>query len=332
MRRSWCAVAAALMTTAAIAPAAQASFPGPNGRVSFARYDDQGFEQLWTANPDLSGLAPLTQVPGTNSISSAWAPDGSRIAFDSDRAGGVDVYTIKPDGTDLRKLTDHGFNGEPSYSPDGRYILFEHDEGDLVGEGIYRMRPDGSQVRKLVGADQTSGLITAGPRYSPDGAKIAFTVLRHPRDGKPGRAWDLAGATGAVFLMDADGSRPRRLTAWGHVTGPDVDWSPDGRWLAFETDFHNGNGPDIYIVRPDGKALRNLTDNATLTPKRLSFSSDPAWAPDGSRILFTQAGIFDDAFSLDLWSVRPDGTDMKPVAGHTEAWEDQPAWGIAPLK
>src|SRR4029079_15423081 len=128
-------------------------------------------------------------------------------------------------------------------------------------------------------------------------------------------AWDLAGATGAVFLMDADGSRPRRLTAWGHLTGPDRDWSPDGRWLAFETDFHNGNGPDIYIVRPDGTALRNLTDNPTLTPKRLSFSSDPAWAPDGSRILFTQAGIFDDAFSLDLWSVRPDGTDMKPVAG-----------------
>src|SRR5688500_2121622 len=95
----------------AAAPAL-ASFPGANGRISLARYDADGFSQIWTANPDLTALEQLTAVPGADSIFSSWAPDGSRIAFDSNRSGtSVDVYTMKPDGSDVRKLAEGGFNG-----------------------------------------------------------------------------------------------------------------------------------------------------------------------------------------------------------------------------
>jgi TolB protein len=329
--RRACALATVLAATSA--PAALASFPGGNGRISFARYDAYGFEQIWTANPDLSAAEQLTAVPGANSVSSAWAPDNSRIVFDSDRSGtGVDVYTMKPDGSDIRQLTAGGFNAGPSYSPGGTRIVFESDRGHFPEEeGIYRMRTDGSHVRLLVRASELGAYIVSGPRYSPDGETIAFTGLQRPRDFKGGRASNLAGATGAVFLMNADGTGAHRLTAWGYNTSADVEWSPDGSMLAFETDWRQGAGPELYLVRADGTSLRNLTDNPSLTPNALEASSDPAWAPDGSRILFIQAQIIDDAFGLDLHSIRPDGTG-RTLVEHTPEWEDQPAWGSAPLK
>ena len=321
------AVAAALL----LAPPALASFPGENGRMSFARYDDDGFEQIWTANPDLSAAEQITAIPGANSISSAWAPDGSRIAFDSDRSGtGVDIFTMKPDGSDVIQLThDAGFNGTPAYSPGGGRIAFESDRGAFPEEeGIYKMRTDGSDVQPLLLASEIDALFLQAPKYSPDGRTIAFTAVRHPRVGKRN---DLAGATGAVYLAHSDGSNVRRLTPWGRKTSVDVEWSPDGRMLAFETEWKPGTGPELCVVQPDGSGLRNLTNNPSLTHKALEASSDPAWAPDGSRILFIQAEIIEDAFGLDLWSIRPDGTDMHPVE-HTAVWEDQPAWGSAPLR
>ena len=189
---------AAILSVGA-APPAGASFPGENGRISLARYDADGFAQIWTANPDLTALEQLTAVPGANSIFSSWAPDGSRIAFDSDRSGtGVDVFTMKPDGSDVLKLTDGGFNGEPSYSPDGSRIVFESDRGGFPEEeGIYKMRTDGSGVRLIVRASRIGAVIVATPRYSPDGGTIAFTAWNRPRWGKHGSADEHAGATGA---------------------------------------------------------------------------------------------------------------------------------------
>ena len=324
---------AAILAFGAAVPAL-ACYPGDNGRISLARYDADGFAQIWTANPDLTAPEQLTAVPGANSIISSWAPDGSRIAFDSDRSGtSVDVFTMKPDGSDVRKLIGGGFNGEPSYSPDGARIVLESDRGGVPEEeGIYTMRPDGADVRLIVRASQVSAVIVASPKYSPDGRTIAFTAWNRPRYGKRGSPNEYAGATGAVFLVDADGSHLRRLTPWGRNTSQDLDWAPDGSRLVFESDFGRGAGPELYIVRRDGKGLRTLTDNPSLTPNRFAASSDPAWSPDGSRILFAQGEVIGDAFSIDLWTIRPDGTGMAPVAAHTEVWEEQPDWGCAPLK
>lgn len=118
----------AAMATGSVA----ANFPGRNGQITFQRHDADGNWQIWVANPDLTHQRQIT-FGAFSSGFPAWSPDSSRIAFDSnrsdpDRSDGYeiqDVYTMRPDGTDVRKITDSlGFSGNPTWSPDGRWLVF----------------------------------------------------------------------------------------------------------------------------------------------------------------------------------------------------------------
>ncbi len=103
------------------------------------------------------------------------------------------------------------------------------------------------------------------PYWSPDGRSIAFTS---DRDG------------GGIYLMASDGSNQRRLTAeFTQCQIPDaaMAWSPDGRWFSFLSCLDGP--PDIYIVRPDGSDLTNLTHNP-------ATDEHPYWSPDGRRLAF----------------------------------------------
>jgi tricorn protease-like protein len=75
--------------------------------------------------------------------------------------------------------------------------------------------------------------------------------------------------------------------------GWQVDWSPDGRSILFESgrDQSGGYG-DVYVMRPDGSDVRRLTDVKAYTP---------AWSPDGQHIVFSATGLF---------VMNPDGTGV----------------------
>jgi TolB protein len=92
----------------------------------------------------------------------SWSPKGDRIAFTSDRDGDYEIYTIRPDGTDLRRLTNSpGNDAHNSWSPDGEWIVFTSVRGGFKDEmaltpfnpqpngDLWVMRPDGSDVRML---------------------------------------------------------------------------------------------------------------------------------------------------------------------------------------
>jgi Tol biopolymer transport system component len=193
-----------------------------------------------------------------------YSPDGSRIAFYSDRVfdltnadDNVDIYVMNADGSDMTRLTTGKEpDAFPVWSPDGKRIAF-YSERDGNGE-IYSMDPDGSNVIRLTnspGVDIPYG-------YSPDGSKILFGSNRNGN-------FD-------IWVMNADGSNQKALISSQADAFRGV-WSPDGKRIAYQsTEF---NSVDIFVMNADG------SDTVNMTVRPLSDDS-PAWAPDGVRIAF----------------------------------------------
>ena len=187
-----------------------------------------------------------------------FSPDGSQVAFCSNRAGNYDVHLMERGMWSPVNLTSSpGDEDVASFSPDGETIAFASDRsGDWE---IYLMARDGSNVRNI---SQNPSSDDARPRFSPDGKWIAFDSNR---DGN----WE-------IYLMDASGGNVRRLT---HHPARDrlPSFSPDGDWIVFRSE-RDGNS-EVYVMDTDGENLRRLTDDP-------AFDGYPSFSPDGTRILF----------------------------------------------
>jgi Tol biopolymer transport system component len=149
----------------------------------------------------------------------AWSPDDRQLAF----AGYRGIRVVNADGTGLRQLS-RDRDASPTWSHDGRTIAFSREVRKVFH--VFRMRADGTGPRRLA-------VNAASPAFSPDGRTIAF--LRN-----------------AIWLMDADGGRQRRVPRTGN--GPvDLAWSPDGRYLAYQYRHDK-----IYLIGLAGTKRRLL--------------------------------------------------------------------------
>jgi dipeptidyl aminopeptidase/acylaminoacyl peptidase len=232
------------------------------GRIAFYAERD-GNPEIYTMNPDGTDQRRLTFNEFEDS-SLVWSPDGTRIAFISDRedpqAGKClpncfyQVYVINADGTNEQKLFDTEFSTlHPDWHPEGTMISFDT-EFNFQGD-IYTINTDGSDVRLLIEEGFWAD-------WSPDGTQIAFVSKR---DG------DLE-----LYLADADGSNQRRLTENQRMEFFPA-WSPDGKKIA----FMSGQPPrmQIYIMNVDGGDEQQLTSVGHV-------NEDPDWSPDGRYIIF----------------------------------------------
>jgi Tol biopolymer transport system component len=316
----------ALTAAIGISSAVAANDPEKNGPITFTREDDDGFFQTWTARADMSHARQLTDLQASSGWS-VWSPDGSRIAFDSDRADPDlndeivvnDVFTMKPNGRDVVRLTDStGFSGDAAYSPDGRKIAFEADLGEYPAlQGIYVMDAKDGRHKRRITAIPGDGYFDNGARFSPDGRWLVFTRFFTP----PGEA-----ERSDLYVVRLDGTGLRRITRHGMHPG-DADWSPDGKMIVFEADLINGRG-DSWLVRPDGTGLRNLTFRPA-EPGHWDGFSDPVFSPDGRFVLLIHGLHFDDGLVTGgLATIRVDGTDLRYV-GDGLGEEHQPDWGRA---
>jgi Tol biopolymer transport system component len=327
------ASAAALGLAAILAGTAVATPPGVNGRIVFMRFDDAGGHwQTWTANPDLGHQHRITTGAYDNAFAT-WSPDGRRLVFESNRNDPDqvadpfinDVFTMDADGSHQVKLTDSvGFSGEPAWSPDGRLIVFSADRG-IARQEIYVMDADGTGRRRVTTLVDPTGW-QGSARFSPDGRKLVYTDIRN------------GGDKSALFTINLDGTGVLQVTPWGAGPG-DADWSPDGRRLVFETLFqHPGNGPSVSVVDADSKHLKDLTHDGGLTGRgsdravRFEASFDPAWSPDGTKILFSHEH-FDPTtgYACGLSIMAADGNANHRVSAD-DTCEHQVDWGTAPLE
>ena len=217
----------------------------------------------------------------------------SRIVFSSDRDGDFEIYSMLPDGSDLKRLTNNsGYDDMPAWSPDGKKIAFVSDRHG--SPEIYVMNADGSRARRLTEDD---GPDNALPAWSPDGDRIAWSS---GRDGNR-----------EIHVMDANGSNRVNLTNHpGYDSSP--AWSPDGQRILFNS-RRDGN-LEIYVMDADGSNQVRLTRNAT-------SDEFPVWSPDGSKIAFSSSRTGRRAvYVMDI-----DGSNPAQITG--DAFNDYwPGW------
>ena len=161
---------------------------------------------LVIVNTDGTNPVLLINSPATIDAAGKWSPDGTRVAFFSNRGGKTDIYLVNADGSNIVQLTKDAVGANsPAWSPDGKRIAFASLRNG--NSEIYVMNADGSAATRLTNDPATDTL----PVWSPDGTRILFASRR-------GGSYDL-------YMMNADGSNVVRVTKDPTVNGSfGFDW------------------------------------------------------------------------------------------------------------
>lgn len=214
--------------------------------------------------------------------------------------GQADLYVSRGDGSAARRLTsDPRDEYSPSWAPDATRVVFRveaKEEG--TDADIWVVNTDGNRRRNLT---RTPRQAEWSPAWSPDGRMIAYFSAK------------LEG--GDIYVMRPDGSAKRDVT---QSDGPRANeyptWSPDGEWIAYISYGREGNF-EIWRIKVDGSCRSNLT-------ARPEADTWPSWSPDGRRIAF----VSDRSGARELYTMRPDGSDLRRLTSTPGANENYPSW------
>lgn len=262
--------------------------------------DRDGDYEVYRMNPDGSETIQLTENDRTD-----WVYHGSeQILFGSDRLGNhpggqIDLFQMNADGSTQKKINDFPIlDSYVSTDPEeNRFLVSSNLDGDSE---IYVIDKEGAVLGQLTDNEFED----RDPFWSPGGYRVAF---RSNRSG----SWE-------IWLVNLDGSGLRQLTdspnndeMEGYQEGP-PRWSPDGSRILFSSE-RDGDF-DIYVVRPDGWDLQNLTDN--------EFADIwAAWSPDGKKIVFDS----DRDGNFEIYVMNADGTGELRLSDHPES-DQTPVW------
>lgn len=260
-----------------------------HGTMVFSSTRQTSNAQVFTSSgPGGQGLLRLTFDTGTDTFA-RWSPDGSRIAFSTNRDNNYEVYVMNADGTNVHNLTNNPAADQfPSWSLDGQFIVFMSDRDG--NRDIFKMGQDGSNPTNMTNnpAGDTypywcnlGGFVNPRPAIlftsdrsgsnniwsmNPDGTNPVNLSLNPSNnyaatcsvDGKIAFTSERDG-NAEVYVMNSDGTGQANLSLNGNTDGYPA-FSPDGAWITFSSN-RDGNY-EIYIIRNSGQDLYNFSQNS----------------------------------------------------------------------
>ncbi len=303
---------------------AEAYFSRSGRQIIFQRQEqvDRGCDQQYVMNADGSEMVRVSNGQGRTTCgyfydddrrilySSSFASDSACPARPDQTFGYVwplnqlEIYSARPDGTDLRPLTNDGsYNAEATVSPDGKTIIFTSTrDGDLE---LYTMSIDGGNVRRITNRVGYDG----GAFFSSDGTRIVW------RAGYPTTAADTADykrllserlvrpSRVELWVANADGTEARQVTRLGGANFAPF-FHPDGTRIIFSSNYKEPRSGhfDLYVINVDGSGLEQITTHP-------DFDSFPMWSADGRKL---------------LWVSNRNGRDAAETNIFIADWVDEP--------
>ncbi|HEV3197603.1 MAG TPA: DPP IV N-terminal domain-containing protein [Bryobacteraceae bacterium] len=243
----------------------------PDGRLlAFRRTRTTAVEDIYLI-PATGGEARRLTFDNAGLSALAWADNGKSIVFSSNRTGATRGLWRIPlsAGAPVRLTPSVVDASQPAIAPRGNRMAYVSSIFDV---NIWELRGSGKTAVKHPLID--SNVIDSGPQFSRDGTRIAFRSTRSGSD--------------EVWIVNADGSSPRQLTAVGRSVTGSPRWSPDGQSLLFESRV-SGNG-DVYLISVEGGRPTRLTPEG-------SNEILPSWSHDGKSFYFAS----DRSGSWQIW-------------------------------
>ena len=259
--------------------------------------------QIATAELDGSGYRRLTESDSTD-LYPVWSPDGTRIAFVSNRGDrSFRVYIMDADGSNVVEAAPDGATRPERllWSPDGLHLAYRRD-------GHLYIAPTVDEGAQGVGPPTTlDGLTWTDPAWSPDGEWLAFSD--HESFGEA-IEYETIYLVRPFFDAGPDGPASKKVIRLARVDGgsmhlDNLSWSPDGTALRFTAAL--GDNPYAYALH------QVLTDGSGLTEiANVARRSRLTWSPDGSRVAVVHGRIGSSRDGL-VYTMAPDGSDRRTI-------------------
>jgi TolB protein len=257
------------------------AFAGGPGPLDASRQD---VNDIYVVHADGSNSEQLTKVGDAGDP--VWSPDGTAIVFTRLRSQegepfGADLWSIDADGgepTQLTEAADWEVDRSGSFTPDGSQLGFTRTTFEPDSISL-----DETSAIHIVDADGSHAMLIdrgSDPAFSPDGERIAFASDRD-QNGELCYG-DRCRLAGELYVANADGSDPKRLTETSELNEARPSWFPDGSRIAYQRGkvFQNAEVMSILELNADGSCGREILKGSGDG----TWYASPAWRPSEPRV------------------------------------------------